>query len=544
MKKRILAFLLGCMLAFPMSAASAMAAEGETVSSIVPENEEITDENVMSAAGQEDEIFVSGEEEAYIEDSLLQDGEDLGTGEDEMLIEDESQKLADSQEETAAIGVSYAANMYKTGWQSAVEDGAISGASGKRLESFKISLTGAEEKDLALSYKAYVYTKGWQEPVSDGEIAGTVGQNLGLEAISISLTGADADSYDIYYRVSTKGFGWLDWAKNGAYAGSKDYVYRIEQMQIKIVEKDGEAPGETTCPYFEIPTWNTRTYQYSYGWNKWTTNSTASGHTGTNKRIEAMELKVSGAADLGISYQVYQQSGGWTTSVADGETAGIPDCASNKRISAIRISLTGEAADYFDVYYRVYLPGFGWLHWTSNGAFSGSTGLGYNIQGVQVRIRAIGKGAPGKTITTFFDGSSYSSVQKKAMAVLKSTGGTLKGAYNWGTGIKYYKNTPKPASGKDHLTYYANYAYTYKRGNCYGKAASFCMMARLLGYTCNFREGYVVSKTGGLAEHGWTEIYINGEKYVVDVSGKDWMIHYGDKGTWVYTDLNGKKIKN
>ena len=63
------------------------------------------------------------------------------------------------------------------------------------------------------------------------------GRSLRLEAIQISLTGEMANHYDIYYRVHAQNFGWLGWAKNGESAGTEGYGYRLEGMQIVLVEK-------------------------------------------------------------------------------------------------------------------------------------------------------------------------------------------------------------------------------------------------------------------------------------------------------------------
>lgn len=40
-------------------------------------------------------------------------------------------------------------------------------------------------------------------------------------------------------------FGWLGWAKNGESAGTEAYSYRIEAIEIKLVEEGGPAPGST-----------------------------------------------------------------------------------------------------------------------------------------------------------------------------------------------------------------------------------------------------------------------------------------------------------
>lgn len=45
----------------------------------------------------------------------------------------------------------------------------------------------------------------------------------------------------------------------------------------------------------------------------------------------------------------------------DGEMSGTSGQA--KRLEAIRISLYGEMAEHYDIYYRVHAQSFGWLSW-------------------------------------------------------------------------------------------------------------------------------------------------------------------------------------
>ena len=58
-------------------------------------------------------------------------------------------------------------------------------------------------------------------------------------------------SYDVYYRTHIQSFGWTGWAKNGQDCGSAGYGYRMEAMQIVIVEKGGVAPGLNSGFFFQ-----------------------------------------------------------------------------------------------------------------------------------------------------------------------------------------------------------------------------------------------------------------------------------------------------
>lgn len=81
-------------------------------------------------------------------------------------------------------------------------------------------------------------------------MSGTSGRSLRLEAVQIKLTGEAEKRYDIYYRVHCQKFGWLGWAKNGESAGSSGYAYRLEAIEVQLVEKGGAAPGSVENAYY------------------------------------------------------------------------------------------------------------------------------------------------------------------------------------------------------------------------------------------------------------------------------------------------------
>lgn len=138
--------------------------------------------------------------------------------------------------------VRYRTHVQNDGWQSYVQDGAVSGTSQRslRLEGINISLNPGIEG--SIEYCTHVQNIGWQNYVSDGVMAGTSGQSLRLEAIKIRLKGEAAEKYDVYYRVHCQNIGWMGWAKNDEQAGSAGYAYRLEAIQIQLVPKGDPAP--------------------------------------------------------------------------------------------------------------------------------------------------------------------------------------------------------------------------------------------------------------------------------------------------------------
>ncbi|WP_176168955.1 hypothetical protein [Krasilnikoviella flava] len=62
-----------------------------------------------------------------------------------------------------------------------------------------------------------------------------------------------------------------------------------------------------------------------------------------------------------------------------------------RRLEAIRIDTAGPVSPYYDVFYRVYVPGRGWLGWATNGGTSGTIGYGSRIEAVQIKVLRHGK---------------------------------------------------------------------------------------------------------------------------------------------------------
>lgn len=246
----------------------------------------------------------------------------------------------------------------------------------------------------------------------DGETSGTSGEAKRLEAIQIRLTGTNKNKYDIYYRVQAQTYGWLGWVKNGAYAGTAGQAKRLEAIQIIIMPKtdyptDYEGFDGTIGGGFvdmgKNPTTNGSgavsymTHVQSYGNQKWVSDGSISGTSGEGKRLEAISIKVNNAQlnniSGGIAYtthvQTYGWSQGWKYNGAASGTRG-----EGKRLEAIRIQLTGQLAQYYDVYYRVHAQTYGWLGWAKNGSIAGTSGLAKRLEAIQIVIIPKGEDAP------------------------------------------------------------------------------------------------------------------------------------------------------
>ena len=347
---------------------------------------------------------------------------------------------------TPDVTVSYRTHVQSIGWQGIVTNGTMSGTSGraKRLESIEISVAG--NSNLGIQYTTHCQSYGWLPWSANGEMNGTEGEAKRLEAIKIQLTGADKEKYDVYYRVHAQSYGWLAWATNGAPAGTAGYAKRLEGVQIVVVKKGSPAPGvnfegvnAASGVYQSVSylakngsspvvvgqvTSNTnpsvageanvniayRTHVQSFGWQGWKYNGVMSGTSGKAKRLEGINIKLTNKPYSGsIVYTTHVQSIGWqgnennvNTWFRDGQMAGTSGRA--KRLEAIRIALTGEMAEHYDVYYRVHAQTYGWLAWAKNGEAGGTAGLSKRLEGIQIVLVPKGGAAPannyGGVVTT------------------------------------------------------------------------------------------------------------------------------------------------
>jgi uncharacterized protein YjdB len=349
-----------------------------------------------------------------------------------------TETIAKLKAQTPDVTIRYTTHVQTYGWQGDENNankwfanGKMAGTSGraKRLEGIEISVAG--NSNLGIQYTTHCQSYGWLPWSANGEMNGTEGEAKRLEAIKIQLTGVDKEKYDVYYRVHAQSYGWLAWAANGAPAGTAGLAKRLEAIQIVIVKKGesfdhaiGNIQSARGEAYIASSTANAnpvvtgennvnieyRTHVQSFGWQGWKYNGVMSGTSGKAKRLEGINIKLTNKPYSGsIVYTTHVQSIGWqgnennvNTWFRDGQMAGTSGRA--KRLEAIRIALTGEMAEHYDVYYRVHAQTYGWLAWTKNGEAAGTAGLSKRLEGIQIVLVPKGGAAPannyGGVVTT------------------------------------------------------------------------------------------------------------------------------------------------
>lgn len=265
------------------------------------------------------------------------------------------------------------------------KDGVLTiGKKGKRLEAFSIKLKNETGYSGSISYRAYVRKKGWTKWVSSGKKVGTKRKNLRIEAVQIKLTGELANHYFVEYKASISSYSDRQgWVHNAAIAGTRSNSKRIEVLQVRLVPVEKSSTSSVVY----------RLRGQTYGWqNTWSKDGQVSGTF--SKRLEGLTVSLGPSKYLGgIAYRTYVESEGWKNWASNGSISA--GKKKNKRIEALQIKLTGEMANHYDVYYRVYLQSFGWLDWAVNGQTAGGAGVYRRIEKIQIVLRDKDTGEPG-----------------------------------------------------------------------------------------------------------------------------------------------------
>lgn len=270
------------------------------------------------------------------------------------------------------IDISYRTHIQYIGWQKYVSNNELSGTTGQslRLEGIRINVNNTEYSG-DIEYSTHVQNIGWQGFVKNDEMAGTTGQSLRLEAIRIRLTGELAEHYSILYSVHVQYVGWMPYVKDGAVAGTTGRSLRLEGIRIKLVSKDSY---DVKLSYAS---------QNNNGWQDYVEEG-VSGSENAGLGINKVKIRLTNNSALSgtVKYQTYTFFKDWQNEVTSDQESG----AADEKIEAIKINLTDELANTFDIYYRVNVSGIGWMGWTSNGAVAGTKGYFSAIEGLEIKL--------------------------------------------------------------------------------------------------------------------------------------------------------------
>ena len=148
------------------------------------------------------------------------------------------------------------------------------------------------------------------------------------------------------------------------------------------MKKGESAPGTITKAY-QSPRIQYQTHVQLYGWQSKVSDNQIAGTTGKGKRVEAIKITLPDSDYTGnVEYQAFVQGIGWQTWKKNGELAGTS--GQSKRIEALRVKLTGEIANYYEVYYSVHLAKIGWCNYESAGNATGTIDLSKKIEALKI----------------------------------------------------------------------------------------------------------------------------------------------------------------
>lgn len=239
---------------------------------------------------------------------------------------------------------------------------------------------GAVTSNPSVVYQTHVQTIGWQGWKKDGEMSGTSGQSKRLEGINIKLENLNGN---VEYQTHVQSIGWQGWKSNGAMAGTSGQSKRLEAIKIKL---SGEAANQYDIYY--------RVHAQSYGWLDWAKNGEAAGSEGYSKRLEGIEIRLvkKGEAAPGstsrpfvskmIKYQTHVQNIGWQSEKADGEMSGTS--GQYLRLEGIKIHLGGSIDG--GIAYATHVQTYGWQSYVSDGQLSGTSGQSKRLEAIRMNL--------------------------------------------------------------------------------------------------------------------------------------------------------------
>lgn len=293
------------------------------------------------------------------------------------------------------------------GWMGVVADGKTSGVIDSRnaIEALSLSVNWYGHGG-SISSRAHVSGIGWQS-WSSGTV-GTTGQSRSVESVQFKLNDEISATYDIWYRVyASKLGGWLGWTSNGSPAGSVGKGAAIQGIQVMLVEKGCSAPGDTANHFIGATDVLSGS---SYGLNG-NSLGTVQGKTilmgseSGSEPLTSLSISFDNQETSGsIGYSGCYEFSGWSGVVSDG--AALNSKNDGRTLKAVRLTLTGDLSNAYDVWYRCFDSKKGWLGWACNGADAGATIPGSFLKAVEVRIISKGSGAPGVTDGAFVSDTS------------------------------------------------------------------------------------------------------------------------------------------
>lgn len=189
----------------------------------------------------------------------------------------------------------------------------------------------------------------------------------------------------------------------------RENIKKLSVFFLALLLIVGMIPGSVMA--ISTPTASYCTHVQNEGWQNYVSNGMMSGTEGKSYRLEGIKIKLDTQGyDLGVTYQTHIQNIGWEADTSrdwkSNDTMSGTESLSY-RLEAIQIKLTGADADEFDIYYQVHAQNIGWMGWAKNGESAGTAGYSYRLEGIRIKIVPVGLAAPGSTEKAFQDADYY-----------------------------------------------------------------------------------------------------------------------------------------
>lgn len=251
-----------------------------------------------------------------------------------------------------------------------------------------------------------------------------VGGSAAVE--SMWSSGNTHPSYNSAYRALVEGFSpeptsysyqWL--RDGGAIAGASADTYLStptdvgRRISVRVTAHGTDmTPRAVTSTPFTVRARDTMHVDYglSFVGSRWdgnfcyctSTDGEAAGIPGSGRAAQALIARPAsesyvtspvpgGEADEMRSSFWFETTGfvsgrGWRPMTSASGIYYVGSIGENRRLEAFRIKPGGPHASFYDVWYRAYVPSYGWLGWARNGESAGTTGFGLRIESVQIKV--------------------------------------------------------------------------------------------------------------------------------------------------------------
>ncbi len=175
-------------------------------------------------------------------------------------------------------------------------------------------------------------------------------------------------------------------------AGGQESALENDKASDAVDEDLAKAENTGSSLKDKIKEGNLITYSghvQTYGDKEAVSDGAEFGTTGEAKRLEALSISKGSALedfDGDIVYRAHVQTYGTQDWQKNGQWIGTT--GQGKRLEAIQMYLTGELAEYFDIYYCLHAQSYGWSKWVKGTAdddgWCGTSGLAKRVEAVKI----------------------------------------------------------------------------------------------------------------------------------------------------------------